>query len=457
MDQAIAYLKRLPHTEVKPGLERIRALLEAVGNPHHELRTIHIAGTNGKGSVAVMVASVLQRAGYRVGLYTSPHLISYCERIQINNLPISESDFAQLADELMPIADSMSDTPTQFEFLTAMAFLYFARQKIDIAVIEVGLGGRFDATNVVTPLVSVLTNVELDHTDLLGSTIEQIAWEKAGIAKRDIPLVTGERKPEALRVIERECAAVGAPLIRVRERAKRTDFTWEYQEFNLTPWPPPRAGEGPGERSLRLALLGGYQQENLNIVLEALEVLRQSLVIPKDAVRKGLEQVRWPGRFEVVQHEPYVIVLDGAHNPHAIRALRDDLRRYREKYLDLTPRPPSLKRKGEHSPPSLGEGPGERSREGMRVRGRSTLLFGVLKDKDYKTIAQTLFPEFDEIILVKPDSPRALDPEVLRHWAPQGKIYQDIASGLAAACETEPELLCVTGSLYLIGAVKRLL
>ncbi len=146
-------------------------------------------------------------------------------------------------------------------------------------------------------------------------------------------------------------------------------------------------------------------------------------MIPHDAIREGLEQVRWPGRFEVVQHKPYVIVLDGAHNPHAIRALRDDLRRYREKY--------SIK--------------------------KSTLLFGVLKDKDYKTMAQTLFPEFEELILVKPDSPRALDPEVLRHWAPQGKIYQDIASGFAAACETEPELLCVTGSLYLIGAVKRLL
>ncbi len=410
MDQAIAYLKRLPYTEVKPGLSRIHALLEAVGNPHKELRAVHIAGTNGKGSVAVMLAHILQSAGYRVGLYTSPHLISYCERIQIGQTPISEREFVQLADELMPIADSLIDKPTQFEFLTAVAFLSFARHKIDIAVVEVGLGGRFDATNVITPLVSVLTNVELDHTDLLGTTREQIAWEKAGIVKRDVPLVTGERDGEAFRVIERECAAVGAPLILAREWARRTDFTWEYQEFHV---------ESLGR--VRLKLLGGYQQENLNVALEALAVLRQSLAIPEGAVWEGLERARWPGRFEVVQREPYVIVLDGAHNPHAVRALRDDLRRYREKY---------------------------------RIQ-KSVLLFGVLRDKDYQAMAQTLFPEFDEIIFVKPDSPRALDPEVLRPWAPHAKIYPDVGAGFTAACETKPELLCVTGSLYLVGAVKR--
>lgn len=412
MDQAIAYLKRLPHTEVKPGLVRIRALLEAVGEPQKQPRAVHIAGTNGKGSVAAMLASVLQSAGYCVGLYTSPHLLSYCERIQINQTPITEREFAQLADELMPIADSMTDTPTQFEFLTAMAFLYFARQKVDIAVIEVGIGGRFDATNVITPIVGVLTNVELDHTDLLGKTVEQIAWEKSGIAKRDVPLVTGERKPEALRVIERECTAVGAPLMLARERARRTDFTWEYQEFQI---------ELLG--NVRLKLLGGYQQENLNTVLAVLDVLRQSLKISEDAIRDGLEQACWPGRFEVVQREPFIIVLDGAHNPHAIRALRDDLRRYRKKY-SLT---------------------------------KSTLLFGVLKDKDYQTMAQTLFPDFNEIILVKPDSPRALDPPELHSWAPYAKIYPDVAAGFAAARKTKPDLLCVTGSLYLVSAVKRLL
>jgi dihydrofolate synthase/folylpolyglutamate synthase len=409
VDQAIAYLKQLPHTEVKPGLERIQALLERVGNPHERLQAVHIGGTNGKGSVAVMIASVLQRAGYRVGLYTSPHLISYCERIQINGAPIAEDEFAHIADELMPIADAMADKPTQFEFMTAMAFLYFLRQKIDIAVIEVGLGGRFDATNVITPMVGVLTNVELDHTDLLGETLEQIAWEKAGIAKRGVPLVTGERKPNALEVIARECAAVGAPLIPARQRARRTDFTWEYQEFEV--W---------GEGKVRMKLLGGYQRENLNVALEALEVLRQSLKIPHEALVRGLEQASWPGRFEVVQREPYII-LDGAHNPHAARALREDVRRYRERY----------------------------------ALHKSALLFGVLRDKAYQTMAEILFPDFDEIVLVKPDSPRALEPSALLSWAPAAKICDTISEVLDVARASGAELICVTGSLYVIGAAKR--
>jgi dihydrofolate synthase/folylpolyglutamate synthase len=357
-----------------------------------------------------MIASVLQRAGYRVGLYTSPHLISYCERIQINGAPIAEDEFAHIADELMPIADAMADKPTQFEFMTALAFLYFLRQKIDIAVIEVGLGGRFDATNVITPMVSVLTNVELDHTDLLGETLEQIAWEKAGIAKRGVPLVTGERKPNALEVIARECAAVGAPLIPARQRVRRTDFTWEYQEFEV--W---------GEGKVRMKLLGGYQRENLNVALEALEVLRQSLKIPHEALVRGLEQASWPGRFEVVQREPYII-LDGAHNPHAARALREDVRRYRERY----------------------------------ALHKSALLFGVLRDKAYQTMAEILFPDFDEIVLVKPDSPRALEPSALLSWAPAAKICDTISEGLDGARASGAELICVTGSLYVIGAAKRL-
>ncbi len=423
MDQAISYLKRLPYSEVKPGLARVRALLEAVGNPQQKLKTVHITGTNGKGSVAAMLASVLQRAGYRTGLYSSPHLLSYGERIQIDGTPISERDFTALTDELMPLAEEMSDKPTQFEFLTAMAFLYFARQNVDIAVIEVGMGGRFDATNVLTPLVSVLTNVELDHTEFLGETVAEIAWEKAGIAKPHVPLVTGERKPEALAVIERECAAVGAPLIQTKTDIERRDFTWEYQEFAV-----------PSLGHLQLRLLGGYQRENLAVAIEALGVLQQRLNFSTEAIRAGLARAYWPGRFEVVQKEPYVIVLDGAHNPHAARALRDDLRRYVQKYQ----------------------------------LAKKLLLFGVLKDKDYRQMAQTLFPEFDELFLVQPDSPRACAPSALEPIACDlGKtvsVFEGVAAGWAAAQKRadllaqqyQPTLLCVTGSLYLIGAVKHL-
>lgn len=437
MDQVIAYLKKLPHTEVKPGLARTLALLTAVGNPHRHLQTVHIGGTNGKGSVAAMLASVLQAAGYRVGLYISPHLVSYRERIQIldpHPLPspvrtgegqgggwISEQDFVLLADELMPIADSMSDKPTQFEFLTALAFLHFARQRVEIAVIEVGLAGRFDATNVITPWVSVLTNVEFDHTDLLGCTIEQIAWEEAGIAKSNVPLVTGERKPAALQVIERECAAVGAPLIQPGFQMERRDFTWDYQEFAV-------ASLG----RVRLKLLGGYQSENLSVALGALRELQKQLAISNSVMIKGLESARWPGRFAVLQQEPYIIVLDGAHNPHAARALREDLRRYAHKY----------------------------------ALQKHLLLFGVLQDKDYRQIAEVLFSEFDELFLVRPDSPRACEPRVLEQIAcalrRPALVCESIATGLTAAqaraaqlAQDSSTLLCVTGSLYLVGAVLR--
>ncbi len=416
MDQAIAYLKHLPYTEVKPGLDRIGCLLEAVGNPQERLPAVHIAGTNGKGSAAMMIASVLHSAGYRVGLYTSPHLISYCERIQINHISITEREFAQLADELMPLANSMADKPTQFEFLTAMAFLSFARHKTDIAVVEVGLGGRFDATNVITPLVSVLTNVELDHTDLLGDTIEKIAWEKVGIAKKNVPLVTGERKREALAVIARECAIVGAPLVPARDAVERLDFTWDHQEFEIT-----------SLGRVRVKLLGGYQRENLAVALETLRVLQERLEIPAEAIRQGLERLWWPGRFEVVQREPYIIVLDGAHNPHGVWALRQDLHRYRRKY---SPR-------------------------------RSLLLFGVFKDKDYRTMSEVLFPEFDEIFLVNLDSPRSCEPMLLAEIADRlgrpASVYSTALDGLEAARAraASGDWVYITGSISLVGAIKR--
>jgi dihydrofolate synthase/folylpolyglutamate synthase len=444
MDQAISYLKQLPFAEVKPGLDRVSALLEAVGNPQRSLPTIHIAGTNGKGSVAAMIASVLQSAGYRTGLYTSPHLLSYCERIQINPLSrslslalpvygegtggvtgeewsegwIRKDDFCRLTNELMPVAESLDDRPTQFEFLTAIAFLYFARQRVDMAVIEVGMGGRFDATNVITPLVSVLTNVELDHTEFLGPTVEKIAWEESGVAKPNVPFVTGERKPEALAVIERECAAVGAPLIPAKREIERLDFTWEYQEFQI---------ESLGRVKLKLKLLGGYQRENLSVAIEALSVLQERVKLSERAIRTGLESAQWPGRFEVVQQAPYVIVLDGAHNPHAMRALRDDLRRYTQKY---------------------------------RI-AKKLLLFGVLKDKDYAQMAQTLFPEFDEIFLVKPDSPRACEPSALeaigRQLGRMVSVGESLSRGLQMARQRAEAqtLLCITGSLYLVGGGMR--
>jgi dihydrofolate synthase/folylpolyglutamate synthase len=365
-----------------------------------------------------MLASVLQAASYRVGLYTSPHLVSYRERIQINRSWVDEAEFQALADQLMPCAEAMNDKPSQFEFLTAMSFLYFAQKKVDWAVVEVGLGGRFDATIVIDPEVAVLTNVELDHTDLLGDTLAKIAWEKIGIAKPGVPLVTGEEKTEPRQVIERECAAVKAQLVLVKTKLERLDFDWKSQiifDTNLGP--------------IRLGLLGGYQLRNAAIAITALRELQKPYSLPDRAIIEGLEKARWAGRFEALQELPYV-VLDGAHNPHGASALRDDIQHYAKKFL---------------------------------LDAKKYLLFGMLADKDFSQAAQFLFPEFDEIFLVKPASPRALEPAVLADIAKQlGKVYcicdsVESAFGQIRKKLDARDLLCVAGSLYLVGEVEEYL
>jgi dihydrofolate synthase/folylpolyglutamate synthase len=418
VDQAIALLQTLPFREVKPGLSRVRALLDAVGNPQNALRAVHVGGTNGKGSVAALIASVLRSAGQRVGLYTSPHLVSYRERLQIDGHWISEPEFQHLVCELMPIADALKDKPTQFEFLTALSLQYFARRNVDWAVIEVGLGGRFDATNLIRPSVSVLTNVEFDHIDLLGDTLEKIAWEKAGIAKPGVPLITGEKKREPWAVIERECVSLGAPLLRASVPVSRRDFDWECQTLEV---------EDLG--AIRLRLLGGYQLENTALAVTALRALQQHIALSDRAIIQGLESARWPGRFEIVQKSPFV-VLDGAHNPHGVSALRDDVRRYHEKFLG---------------------------------KSKKFLLFGMMSDKNFSQSAELLFPEFDEIALVRPPSPRGLEPAPLAVIAARlGRTASVFANVKAAVQEIAQkmdvrDLLCVAGSLYLVGEVEGML
>ncbi|MGQ9601382.1 MAG: bifunctional folylpolyglutamate synthase/dihydrofolate synthase [Candidatus Bipolaricaulia bacterium] len=413
---ACAYLEGLPSREVKPGLERVSHLLERLGEPHLDLVTVHVGGTNGKGSVVAMLASILREAGLRVGAYTSPHLLNWRERIRIDGEWISEEEFAALLERLRPIIDGMSDKPTVFEVLTALAFQYFRERGVDLAVIEVGLGGRFDATNVLHPLVAIITHVERDHLDLLGPTLEHLAWEKAGLAKPGVPLVTGERKQEILEIIARECAAVGAELISADGEADLLDFNWDGQEFAVAGW-----------GRLKLGLLGPYQRENLIIALKAIEVLRRSLDLPDELVRRGLERARWPGRFQVYQESPY-IVLDGAHNPSGARALRAGLELYYERFL---------------------------------VGGRRLLLFGVMRDKEIEAIAEALFPWFDELYFTKPDYYRASEPVSLctlaarygkpaRALIPAREAFRRAQEGLDGE-----DLLCVTGSLYLVGELLR--
>ncbi|HED04217.1 MAG TPA: bifunctional folylpolyglutamate synthase/dihydrofolate synthase [Candidatus Fraserbacteria bacterium] len=415
--EALAFIAGLNFHKVKPGLERTEALLAALGRPQEAFPAVQIAGTNGKGSVTALIASVCQQAGLRVGAYTSPHLISYRERIAVDGHPISREDFARLVSRLAPLLDDLDQPPTQFEFLTAMACEQFARRQVDLAVIEVGLGGRFDSTNVVQPLLSLITHIALDHTQLLGTTLREIAGEKAGIIRPGTPVITAESQPEALSVIAAQASQQGAPLVRVNpDELWRTSFDWEGQDFWSPDW-----------GALHLGLLGHYEQENLALALAALGQLAERWPLSVQAVRAGIRAARWPGRFELLHRRPYLIV-DGAHNVDSARALVKTLEAYR---------------------PFL-------------PRGRRWLLFGVLADKDLPGICHTLFPHFDDIWLTRPDSERAADPEQLSALATaQGRRAQlgSLEEGLERAWDRmqAEDLLCVCGSLYLVGDLERLL
>lgn len=289
---AIGFLSGIQLFGQQLGLETMRALLAQMGNPHESLRFLHIAGTNGKGSVAAMSQSVLTAAGYRTGLYTSPHLISFCERIQIDGKLISEADVACLVEEIKPLLRSTPRHPTLFEVVTAIALQYFREQRVDVVVWETGLGGRLDATNVVNPLVSVITNIAFDHMQYLGDTLAKIAAEKAGIIKPGIPVVTAA-EGEALEVIRQVCAEQNAPLTVVTVGENRTPLIGPHQAINCA----------VAETSLRAT----------------------GLKITAEQMRTGLARTRWPGRFEIVRQQPLTI-LDGAHNPHGAEALAATLR-----------------------------------------------------------------------------------------------------------------------------------
>jgi dihydrofolate synthase/folylpolyglutamate synthase len=307
-------------------LEVTRRLLHRLGDPQQHLKAIHIAGTNGKGSVSVMVANTLIAAGFRVGLYTSPHLIDFGERIQVNNQQISNEEILALFARIEEAAKQEDIRVTFFEAVTAMAFLRFAQEKVDFAVLEVGLGGRLDATNVCHPLVCAIVTIDFDHMQYLGDTLSQIAREKAGIAKTNVPLICGETRDEARIAIANECAKVNAPLSVLGE------------EFFSIPTSAGVSYRGPSRKidGIALSLLGPHQRHNATVALRALEVLDPTGdTISDDAIRRGFSSARWPGRLERFEGD-ITILLDGAHNPHGARALRAALDAlYLEKTIHL--------------------------------------------------------------------------------------------------------------------------
>ncbi len=411
-ENSLKYLYGLEKFGMVFGLENVRRLLGAIGDPHRSLRTVHIAGTNGKGSVATMIACILKEAGFRVGKYTSPHLVSFTERITVDEKEISEEDVAFLTQHIRARADAEDPELfyTFFDFTTALAFEYFKRKKVDIAVIETGLGGRLDSTNVVTPVASIITNVAFDHMGELGATLGKIAEEKAGIVKRGVPVITGARGG-SLGVIEKKTAELTSPLYvlgRDFSFAKTGDKRLSYR--------------GIAERydNVPVNLNGDHQLANAALALCAIEVLSRAGFIAREAhVHGALKALTWQGRLEMVRERPLVF-LDGAHNVAGVRAVTQFLR---SRYNDR----------------------------------RKVLVFGVMKDKQYRRMLEEMSRCVDLAILTQPVTDRALAPETMKSCARNAIVMKDTRSALREAQRLtgEKDLILVTGSFYTIGEAKQ--
>ena len=450
------YLAALARFGVKPGLERTGALLDFAGRPQRQMRHVHIAGTNGKGSVAVMIEAVLRAAGYRTGLYTSPHLQRYTERIRVCGQEVPQRELAALVTSLAPAVSRLADdlsigAPTEFEVATAACFQWFASQRVEIAVVEVGLGGRFDSTNVVTPEVSVITHIAMDHMDRLGNTLAEIASDKAGIIKPGVPVVTGPQEPEAMTVLEAAAQRAGAPLTVVGRDVGfdvvSIDIKGTTVDMDLPSFGPVRVTTG---------LVGEHQAANCATAAAALGALAGvgtwPAVISIDDLRRGLAEAANPGRFEVVASDPFAVILDGAHNPDGARALAATV---------------------------------ERVLPGLRPR---VLVVACSRDKHIGEMMQSLAPCFDVVVATAAAHTRsgAADPEglataaravweagALRGGAGAGPgprqgaaaepgpeayvktpAHDAVRLGLGIARQRHAAAVVVAGSLYLIGEVR---
>ena len=413
---AVAYLYRLQKHGIKLGLATMTALMARLGMPQTRYRALHIAGTNGKGSTAAMAAAMLQAEGYRVGLYTSPHLVEFRERIRVNGEMIAESQVAQLTEQLQALCQP-DLSPTFFEYTTAMAFQHFANSGVDVAVLEVGLGGRFDATNVVTPIACAITTISLDHQEYLGNTCSSIAFEKAGIIKPGVPVVLGRLNEDAWRTIERVAREQRAPVFRINENFHtegETPQQFSYREVGMQ------------YEGLTCALEGRYQLDNAACALALLGAAApQGVAVTDGAVRAGLRTVNWDGRLEVADRRP-TILLDGAHNPAAATALADFLTR------------------SDHSHPSR----------------PVVLVLGMMRDKDHRGFFEPLRSLVDEVVLTQADLPRSATAQELRAslrvLLPHPHIVPTLSDAMALARQlaTPDGLVCVTGSLMLVGECK---
>ena len=420
-EKAVCKLESICPLGIRLGLRRVRQLLKAMGNPEETFRAIIVGGTNGKGSVAAMVSSILKEGGYRVGRYTSPHLFEYTERMVVGERPVSRERFVEAVRSAERATQRVRRVHprfqiTEFEFLTAMAFWIFSKEKVDIAVLEVGLGGRLDATNVVRPLASIITHVDFDHMDRLGKRLGQIATEKAGIIHRGIPVITACTRPEALRVLVQQAKEKKAPFFHIYK-----DLGYEFVAHeHLTKYSRIRVwGKQKRYPWLSFPLKGAFQIPNLLCVLALFELL-PSLGISLSAIQRGLSKTTWPGRFEIVSKKP-LIILDIAHNPSGARGLGETLSLFR-----------------------------------LRV----VLVLAVQVTKDAKGIVRALAPHADSMIATSVSNIPCTSPRVLSKAAQACGVSTSETSSLHRALKLAVSAfpaICVTGSLYTVSEAKRVL
>ncbi len=424
--EALDYIYNLNKYGIKLGLKNISYLLFLLGNPHKKLNIIHIAGTNGKGSTAAIISSIIQSDGFKVGLYTSPHLVDFTERMKINFQSINEEKICELLERIKPYIKEVDHTsgynhPTFFEVITTMAFLYFFEEKVDFLVLEVGLGGRLDATNVCEPLISVITHIDYDHMDKLGNSIKEIAREKGGIIKSGGIVITSNQYDEAYDEIKKITCEKNSLIFGINKEINYKIIKSDVKGniFNLK-------GIYNDYKNLYIPLLGKYQVDNAATAVITIEALRiRGLNISKRAILEGLEKVKWEGRLEIIQYDP-LLILDGAHNPNGVKKVRQAL-------------------------------------EEVFSYHRLILVLAIFSDKDYKKMIRIISPIADLIITTKAKNPRATPPQIIAQEAAQ-YISQDriivtenIPQAIKCALSNshKDDLMCITGSLYTVGEAKR--
>ncbi|MBA7650515.1 Dihydrofolate synthase/folylpolyglutamate synthase [subsurface metagenome] len=424
--EALDYIYDLTKYGIKLGLKNINYLLYLLGEPHKKLKIIHVSGTNGKGSTCSLISSILQSDGYKVGLYTSPHLVDFTERIEINRKPIERKKVSELLERIKPSIEKVANTPsyghpTFFEVITSMAFLYFFEEQVDFLVLEVGLGGRLDATNVCEPLISVITHIDYDHMDKLGNSLEEIAREKGGIIKPEGIIISSKQYDEAYKEIKKIVDEKNSLIY-----STGSEISYEIVKSDINGVIFDLKGIYRNYKNLYTPLLGRHQAENAATAISAIEALKiRGVKISEKAIRAGLEKVKWTGRLEIIQNNP-TLILDGAHNPSGVKIVRQAL-------------------------------------EEIFSYHRLILVLAIFADKDYKKMIQILVPNADLIITTKAKNPRATPPQIIAKEAAQyiekNKIIvtEDIPQAINSALSNskEDDLICITGSLYTVGEAKR--